>query len=433
MSEKFKLGLSRNRLFEFDNCVSFLGECEEAFELSECEKALKTLLLKEPLLCCGVELYEDGQAYLVTERNQISLECFQGDAVGFLKEKRKVGIDFSKNLFSFVILNGNTLGIFAHTVVADARSLLYLAKEFMNIYKSKSFSVVPSEIKVLSEISQMPSNVFSVVVDRLASGLEVGWQKKTKVFSTEDYRIARNKYLSAETEEEITEVVLDKEIFENVRSFAAKRNVDTSSLVAFAFYDALAEVLGGRRKYRKMNVQANERVFFEEYNKMQIGAFNGFVPVEKKKNKGQPDTLESNAVSFHQEIYKRVTSAFKVFYGEFLFMRLPESFADSQYMYCAGAFEHKYSKKLACTYGCANKVMGEFCSFNLNQSFWSDIERFKSIVLCEPLKMRSSSLITFVEKGDAAKIYFDYRKNDIPDSKVKIIIEKANEILKNLK
>ena len=433
MSEKIKLGLTRNRLFEFNNCVGFLGEVEEAFDIKECEKALKTLSLKEPLICCGVELCEDGEAYFVTEKHEMCFEVFNGDKDAFLKNINAVGFDFSGKLFSFIIINGNTLGIFAHTVVADARSLMYLAGEFMGIYKNKLVSVVPSEIKVLSETSQMPSNVFSVVIDRLASDLELGWQKKTKVFTYDDYSAARCKYLSTKEETPSVFLDIDEKHLCDLKEFAERECVDVSSLVAFAFYESLTGALGGKRKYRKLNIQANERVFLSDVNKMQLGAFNGVVVVEKKKNKKLPDSLINNAVAFHKEIYKRVTSAFRVFYNEFLFMRLPVSFTDSQYMYCAGEFQHKYSKKLANTYGCANEVVGEFCSFNLNQQIWSNLEAFENVVSWEPLKMRSSSMITFVEKGTRGYIHFTYKKDKISDDVAKKITEKVVALLKDFK
>lgn len=431
MSEKFKLGLSRNRLFSFDNCVSFWGEIEGAFDVNECEKALKTLSLKEPLITCGVELYENGEAFLVTEKNEASLDVFQGDSQEFIKEKMHVGFDFSDKLFSFVIINENILGVFAHTVVADARSLMYLAGEFMNLYKNKTLSVVPSEIKVLSETSQMPSNVFSVVVDRLASDLEVGWQKKACTFTYGDYKNARKKHLENKCKTGFVELEINEELLTSIKNFAARENADVSSLVAFAFYESLTEVLGGKRRYRKLNVQANERVFFEDFRKMRVGAFNGFVTVEKKKNKKTPDTFTANAVSFHNEIYKRVTSAFRVFYNEFLLMRVPYSFTDSQYMYCVGEFEHKYSKKLANTYGCANEVVGEFCSYNLNQNIWSGLSAFKNVVPCEPLKMRSSTLITYVETSGKGKVYFDYKKDAVSDVAAQKITGKVMDLLKS--
>lgn len=429
MSERIKLGLSRNRLFDFDNCVCFLGEAEEEFNIVECEKTLKTLCLKEPVLCCGVELCKNGEAYLVTEKNEICLETFQGDVEEFVKNKKHYGLDFAEGLFNFVILNGNTIGVFAHTVVADARSLMYLAGEFMELYSSKTLSVTPSEIKVLSETSQMPSNVFSVVIDRLASDLEVGWQKKTATFTLEDYKKARDKYLKTRSLTENISVEITEELLADLKNFAQREDTDVSSLVAFAFYESLTEILGGRRKYRKLNVQANERLFFEDCGKMQIGAFNGFVTVEKKNDKKAPDTLKDNAIGFHKEIYKRVTSAFKVFYNEFLFMRLPPSFVDSQYMYCAGAFEHKYSKKLANTYGCNNEVVGEFCSYNLNQRFWSGLDVFKKIVPCEPLKMRSSTLITFVEKEGCGVVCFEYKKERLSDSDAQLVVKKTMDLL----
>ena len=433
MSDRIKLGLTRNRLFEFDNCVGFLGDVAEILDVNNCRKALKTLVLKEPLLSCSVELCENGEAYLETERNEPELEVFNGDKEKFLNDIHFYGFDFTEKLFSFVLINEKTLGIFAHTMVADARSLMYLAGEFMHIYKTGIVSVVPSEIKVLSETSQMPSNVFSVVVDRLASDLEVGWQKKTKVFGCEDYKSARKKYLSVKKQSKTISLKLNDDVLKRLRGFAQKQSVDVSSLVAFAFYEALTETLGGKRKYKKLNVQANERVFFSDGVKMQVGAFNGFVAVEKKKNKKLPDTIINNAITFHGEIYKRVTSAFKTFFNEFLFMRLPPSFADSQYMYCVGEFRHKYSKRLACTYGCANEVAGEFCSFNLNQEIWSALKNFNTVVPFEPLKMRSSSMITFVDDGENGCVYFTYRKEKITDITAQKINERVIETLKKIK
>ena len=75
------------------------------------------------------------------------------------------------------------------------------------------------------------------------------------------------------------------------------------------------------------------------------------------------------------------------------------------------AYNHKYSKKLAEVYGCANEVAGEFCSFNLNQTIWKNLSFFDEVVLSEPLKMRSTTMITFVEKGKKAVARFEYKKD----------------------
>lgn len=432
MSEKFKLGLTRNRLFEFDNCVCFLGKVIEEFDVVKCQRAFKTLLLKEPVLTCGVELCENGDAFLVTGAKEPCLEFYQGDEKSFVDKMKADGIDFREKLFSFVIMNDSTLGIFAHTVVADVRALMYLADEFVNIYKNDVASVAPSEIIVLSEVSQLPSNVLSVVIDKLSSELDVGWQKKTKVFNCSDYETARKKYITAKQEQNSIAFRIDEKTLSNLKSFAHKENVDVSSIVAFAFYESLVKFVGGKRKYRKLNVQANERVFFSDGYKMQIGAYNGVVTVGRTKNKKTPATIENKAKAFHGEIYKRVTSAFTTFYNEFLFMRLPASFADSQYMYCAGEFHHKYSKKLAEVYGCANEVVGEFCSYNLNQKKWNNLDFFDDVILSEPLKMRSTTLITFVENGDNATIGFGYKKDRISNETAQNIMKDAVDLLKKL-
>lgn len=430
MSEKFKLGLTRNRLFEFDNCVCFLGRAADKFDAVKCQRAFKMLLLKEPILSCGVELCENSDAFLVTDKNDLVLEFYQGDEQAFVDKMKAEGMGFCNNLFSFVIMNESTLAIFAHTVIADVRALMYLADEFMDIYKNDVVSVVPSQIFVISEVSQLPSNVLSVVIDKLSSGLDVGWQKKTKNFTCGDYEKARKKYMSAEKEQGSIAFEIDKNTFVALKSFAHKEGVDVSSLVAFAFYEGLTAFVRGKRKYRKLNVHANERIFFSDGYKMQIGAYNGIVTVGKTKNKKDLAAIANKAKAFHGEIYKRVTSAFTAFYNEYLFMRLPASFVDSQYMYCAGEFRHKYSKKLAEVYGCANEVTGEFCSCNLNQQVWNNLHCFDKIALSEPLKMRSTTMITFVEKGDSATVCFEYKKDRVSDETARNIVENAVDLLK---
>ena len=429
MPDRIKLGLTRNRLFEFDNCVSFCGKKDGAFDIAECEKALKMLWLREPLLSGAVELEENGDAFVVFDKSSPSLEVSEKNACEYIYQKKIEGVDFSEKLFTFAIAEGDTLCICAHTAVADARALMYLAGELMSFYNKLTLSVDASEINLISEASDMPSNVFSVVVDRLASGLEVGWQKKTAFFDVEDYKKAKEKYLARKDSVGVIERGISQELSDSLKAFSQKEKADVSSLVAFAFYKSLSEALGGKRKYRKMNIQSNGRVFFEDYEKMNVGAFNGYFAVDGKKNKNASATLSNQAVGFHKEIYKKATSAFATFYNEFLFMRLPSCFADSQYMYCAGMFRHKYSKKLAETYGCANEVMGEFCSYNLNQNFWSSLKDFKEIYPSEPLKMRSSSLITFVENQGGSTVCFEYKKGRISDSTALEITKKAIEIL----
>ena len=433
MSEKIKLGLTRNRLFEFDNCLSFCGKISSEFDVTECRKALKMLWAKEPILSGAIELQKDGKAYIALDKAAPELELVDISAQEYAFRKKIEGIDFTKKLFSFAIAENDTLCICAHTAVADARSLLYLAEQLMSFYNKDSVSIEPSVVKIVSETADMPSNAFSVVIDRLASGLELGWQKKPAFFDSEDYKVARAKYFKKKPSAGVVERALSEALMDDLNSFAQKNNADVSSLVAFAFYEALCSTLGGKRKYRKLNVQSNSRVFFEDGSAMRVGAFNSFFAVAKKKNKKMPATLENDALNFHKEIYKKAAGAFSSFYNEFLFMRLPESFADSQYMYCAGAFKHKFSKKLANTYGCANEVIGEFCSVNLNQRYWQGLKCFEEVALSEPLKMRSTTIVNLVQNGKNSLLVFEYKKNKVSDFVALSIVEKAIKTLENLK
>ena len=434
MADKIKLGLTRNRLFEFDNCVCFVGVFKEYIDIDECEKALKMLFLKEPILSCRAELSEDGDAFLITDSVSPTLnKIAHADVKGFVEQKKREGLNFNEELFSFTLISNNVLVVFGHTLVADVRSLCYLAGEFKSFLQKENLNALPSEISVLSETSELPSNVFSVVIDRLASGLEVGWQKKIRSFSFEDYKNARENYFNKKGSVNSFSCTVDEELSEKIKAFAERNSLDASSVVAYAFYDSLMKNTAGKKKYRKLNVFADERVFLQNGRNLKVGAFNGVVPVVLKKKKKEPlVTPEDKACAFHKEIYKKITTAFSVFYNEVLLMRLSGSFCDSQYMCVAGAFNHKYSKKLAYTYGCANEVMGEFCSLNLSQKSWQKLQNFERVWVSEPLKARSSSMITFIQNGCSGELVFEYKTEKISEKAAENILENALKALNKL-
>lgn len=431
MGERFKLKLTRNRLFEFDNCVSFCGSVKGTLDFGELEKALKMLFLKEPILSGKIELGEDSEAVLTTEAFEPILEKFDCDAKGLVAELREKGIDFWERLFRFAVTEDGCLCIFAHTVVADARSLAFLACELMGFYNKAHVTSEPSAVKLFSDVTDLPSNVFSPVIDRIASDLEVGWQKKVAVFTQADFVKAKEEYKKQRGEVASCEFQIPREDFLRLKK-AADGKADASSFVAFAFYDALTSCLGGKRKFRKLNIQANERIFFNDYSNMNVGPYNGVVTAFLKDKKNASQSLVDKAVLFHKEIYKRVTSSFTVFYNEVLFMKLPPAFCDSSYIYKAGLFNHKYSRRLADTYGCANEVAGEFCSYNFDQQYWSAMSELDEVELSEPLKMRSSCLITLVQRGETAFVRFCYDKNKISGDAAAEICKQAEKLIFSL-
>lgn len=431
MGERLKLKLTRNRLFEFDNCVSFCGSVKGTLDFGELEKALKMLFLKEPILSGKIELEEDCEAVLTTEAFEPILEKFDYNAKSLVAEFREKGIDFWGRLFRFAVTEDGCLCIFAHTVVSDARSLAFLACELMVFYNKTHVTSEPTEVKLFSDVTDLPSNVFSPVIDRIASDLEVGWQKKVAVFTQADFVKAKEEYKKQKGEVASCEFQIPREAFWELKK-SADGEADASSFVAFAFYDALTRSLGGKRKFRKLNIQANERIFFDDYSNMNVGPYNGIVTAFLKDKKKTSQSLREKALLFHKEIYKRVTSSFTVFYNEVLFMKLPPAFCDSSYICKAGLFSHKYSRRLADTYGCANEVAGEFCSYNFDQQYWSAVSEFDEVELSEPLKMRSACLITLVQRGETAFVRFCYDKNKISGDTAAEICEQAEKLIFSL-
>lgn len=432
MSEKLKLGLTRNRLFEFDNCVCFTGLVDFEFDSAECEKALKMLFVKEPLLTAVVDLQGDGDAFLEFGRVEPRFEFTDGSVNELLEKKKAEGFNFVEKLFSFSVVGKNTLVICGHTLVADSRSLITLAIEFIEFYKKEKIDVGSLPVRVFSEAVELPREVFSIVVNRLASELETGWQKKIAVFSEEDYKRARDKYISSKSSEKAISFNITSDITESLEEFSEKERVDVSSVVAYAFYVALSKRLSGMKKYKKLNIQANQRVFFEDFEGMKVGAFNGMFNVGERKKKKQPQTVTEEIKAFHNEIYKKSTSAFSVFYNDMILFGLPGSFCDSQYMYSVGEFKHKYSKKLARTYGCGNEVMSEFCSLNLTQDYWEGVSAFENVWVSEPFKMRSSSFVTLLNTPFGMSVDFRYKTDKITESVAQSVIDEVLNTLKSL-
>ena len=432
MSQRIKLGLTRNRLFSFDNAVTFVGEYKTAFDVTELKKALKMLCLKEPVITSDILLENDGTAYVVTESVNIQLEIADGSVEDYLNKKTTKGFDFNQQLFSFALINGNTLVICGHTVVCDGNSLLNLAKELLEFYNKKNLSVESDDIVLFSDKSQLPLNINSPLIDRLSSDLEVGWQKKTAFFSFEDYKTAEEKYFEKKGKVQSEKTELSADMLNKLKRFSGENKVDVSSIVAFSFYKGLYEVLKEKRSVAKMNVISNERIFFENFANMSVGPYNGFVTVENKLKKDDDKSLKGQAISFHKEIYKRLTSSFSVFYNENILMNVPGSFCDSAYMYAAGQFKHKYSKRLAEIYGCNNRKIGEFDSFNLDQHYYDILKEFVNIDVSEPLKMRSYSLITFTQNYGKGFVNFKWNTDNLSTKNVEEITEISRKILSDL-
>jgi hypothetical protein len=217
MIKEIKIGLSRSRLFDFQNVVSFVGEVSKAFDLKELNKALKMLSVKEPLIASVICLDDESEAYLQPEKIQPGIEVVEKDIDLFLKEQINNGIDFNECLFKFFVVNQNTLVILSHTVVSDSKSLLMLAKELLLFYIKESVDIEPVPIKLFSEESDLPVAVDSFVADRVTEVLDNNYLLKPKKFTYTDYNKAKEKFSEKYGDVNFCDYTLDAELCEALK------------------------------------------------------------------------------------------------------------------------------------------------------------------------------------------------------------------------
>lgn len=430
MSERYKLGLTRNRLFDFENCVVFAGRYDGSVDGEKGERALKMLSLKEPLITSKIELEENGEAFAVTGSVVQTIALREETLDKILASYNNTGLCFWEKLFEFSLSADGYFVIVGHTCVADAKALLRLAVYFSELYNSNSFSVNPSRINLISEKTKLPIEVLSPITDKLSLELESKWSEKPVVFGVADYKKAKKAYDDCKGEVAVLKAELSEDAVDKLQAYARENNVDASSVVGFAFYEKLCDNTGKKSSVRKMNVYGDSRFFFENSDEYNVGAFNGVVSAYLRK-KDKRKELNERVKAFHISRYKGVTSTFKVLYDDVFMMSLSPSFCDSTYMYAAGCFKNKASAKLAENYGCRCEKMCDYFSCNLDQSYWSELGHFSEVMVREPLKMRSYSYLNFIVKDGKGYITFSYKKSAYEDKIAENIFEKSIALIKD--
>ena len=311
---------------------------------------------------------------------------------------------------------------------------MYLAIDLAEFYNEPLKSVEPSVIKLLSEKTELPLEVASPLIDRLSADLDLKWQKDARIFSAGDFYNGKAAYDKIKPSTSFVSTKLDLTEIESLRAFCKQQNTDVVTLVGFAFYDALLQNIAGKKKFNKMNVYADERLFFVDFENYRIGAYNGITEVSYKKKFVNGDFLEK-VKAFHIECYKNATSTFKVFYDDVLLMRVSPSLCDASYMYKAGVLKNKAARTVAENYGCACEKLCDYFYCNLDQDYWRDVKRFDDVCLAESFKMRCATALDFVLNNGEGYINFRY-KTSYCDSSVaqKIVntaIDNIRKIIKN--
>lgn len=431
MSEKYKLGLTRNRLFEFDNCVLFCGKPKGGFDMAELRKAFKMLCEKEPLVTSKIELANDGEAYAVTESVEPKIVEKTLSHVALLNECENNGIAFWKKTFEFYFSEDGFLVIAGHTAVCDAKSLLRIACELYAFYKKESLGIEPSAVNLFPEFKDLPLEVASPITDKLSAELDAKWKQKPTVYSVEDYKSAREVYVKKRVPCGEVRASFGETLLSDLKTYCAENGVDVSSAVAFAVLENLLKTSDGKKNRNKMNIYADERFFFTNFEDYGVGAFNGAVTVGINK-KYLKSPLNERLKQFHLDCYKGATSPFKVFYDETLLMKVSPSLCDSSYMNSVGLNNLKVSEKLAKHYGCTCEKICDFLGCNLEQEYWKTLDDFDFVDIFEPFKMRAATCVSFLRHKNDAHIVLEYKKDCFSDSTAQNILNETIRFLENI-
>jgi hypothetical protein len=430
MSEKYTLGLTRNRLFSLDNTVVFIGVNKEAFDERECTKALKMLAAKEPVITAAIELNDDASADVVLGKTEPFVAFSEDDALALEKLYDQNGINFSERLFEFTVCGGNTLVIGAHTSVCDCKSLLRLAKLFIGFYNHDSLSVEPSDVLTFPDAKSLPAKLNSPIIDKLSADLESKWKGDGVKFTVDDFMKASKEYSVKKADVGVLTERLSSDEKVSLAKYCSDNELDLSSVVAFGFYDAVYGMVDVPKRARKLSAYSDRRFFLSCAENCSVGPFNGNVDVSlKPKDKKLDD--EGRLKAFHLALYKGVTSAFRSFYDELLLMKLPPVYCDASYMSTAGCYSSRAASRLADNYGCNDKRMLGSFSCNLTQKYWLPLTSFEEVRVSEPFVRKFCAMIDiFICDGDV-KIVFRYNKAKITDERAVEIAEKAMKMIRS--
>ncbi len=428
MAEKYKLALSRGRVFEFNSTVVFYGEYKEKIDLCEAQKALKMLSLKEPVITSVIELRDASSAYIVTQSFAPQMSFSQLTHTELCEVYEKDPLTFYNKLFDFKVSSDGYLVIAGHTAVCDAKSLLRLACSFVDFYEKKQLDIIENKIFTFSEHKSLPVDVASPIIDKLSAELDNKWHKNLKKYDVDAYKKARNYFLNSYSAPKCEEMAFSLNDVSKLREYCSKNGVDLSSLIYFSFYKSLLKNTSVLRSASKMRIYGDRRFFHGNKDVYSVGAYNGTVDVslnavELKK------PVDVQLKKFHLDTYRALTSPFRVFFDDVLQMQVEPSLCDASYMCLAGIEKSSVAKKFAKNHGCECYQLCDCAYYNLNQEYWSSLKAFCDIGVFEPFKLRSGKYISFVETSIGGKLYFKWLSSDLSQMQA---TEICNDFLKTI-
>ncbi len=422
MNGKYKLGITRSRVFALENCVHFAGVTGEKFEPEQLAKSISMLGEKYPLLTCVIELAGSGEAYAVQTADAVRFCSRSGSADEIIADERCRGFDFSKELFRIVLINGITLALFGHTAVFDVRSLALLAAELVRFYRRESFDVEQRLPELFGEKSDLPDSATSGVAERIANSLNFSWMKHNRYFTSEDFRKAEEAYGKSRPQQKRVHITVLENTTADLVEWCRETNNDVSAAAAFHVFSELRKLHGFSGGDRHVLWQCNERLFLTENEVYGIGPYNSAaavkVPHSKKKGLTPFD-------AFQDETYKKHATCFSTFYDTVYLMEILPQLCDAAHLYEAGTFKNRTAKSLAekelnmrgCALGCG--------FYNFDQKYWERIKCFESVDFSEPFSRRSRAFLNITLMNNKLKLELIYREGEISDKDASSVLMNA--------
>lgn len=431
MADKYKLGLSGNRLLEFDSTVVFSGRYKGTVNQDDACKAIKMLSFKERVITANIQLDEGFQAYIVTDAVVPTIAFSQLDAGEIEKGYEKHPLLFTEKLFEFTLSKDGCLVIAGHTAVCDAKSLLRLAKSFVAFYEKSNMSIEPKDIYTFAEPKSLPVDVVSPLVNKLSSELDNKWQRVKKIYTLEEYLAAREQYIKSKACIKAQTLFIPAEKLQQYISFCENTSVDFSSLLYYCFYKSICSNVKHTKNASKMRIYADRRFFHGEADKFSVGAYNGSVCISLSSAEQKKPAIEQ-LKAFHLDSYRAQTSPFRVFSDEILLASVEQSLCNAAYMHLAGVNKTKMVKNFATTYGCMNKELCDCFYCNLTQRYWEELQSFENIMVQEPFKQGRAPLsLSAVEDVGGCKVSLRYNNIEISDDVAQKIINEAMSYMEN--
>ena len=417
LSERYKLGLSRDRLFSPEACVCAFGTYSSPQNLSDLQKALKKLSVREPLLTAAIELKPDGRAYFVTDSASPSFSEGSGELTSFAESERAKPFDVTKELFRFILIDKVTVGIFAHEAAADCKGLAHLLGELNRYLLHGETDVTPATVRTVPGFDELPRYASSPITAKLVDSYNDKWAGVDKKFTLAELPELYASYGRSHgaDKREIQLSVLDKAKTAAMKAEAQKLKVDYSSLLAFSFYTQLKDAHQKEpdKKKRKLITYFSYGVDLRRKlatpAPFSLGNFSSYICSQVRYSKKAPEA-NGGVTGFHKAVFKSYYDAYSLFNVKTVMMGVDPFLADSQFFYAYSGLKNSPSKNLSKSFGVSKNVMLAFNSYNLDLDVWNKLSDFESILLLPPFPPEAGAAVSVTVFGGQTRITAEYAK-----------------------